>query len=295
MQQTAPFGHNARGGGRGAGEGGGEGYFSDLAGAEKSELAFLGTGSMVPSKFRNVSGIWVRLSPEQEKSPFRRGDANRQLGAGGAEETGTGFNSAEGSMLLDVGEGTFGQLWRMFGDSPLGRRERYGGGVGKGDAPAAGVVGGVADLEAAVDAAATGGVSSGSHVGAQQALRDLSAVWISHPHADHHLGLVRILSERNKLLRAGGFGAGVGAGGVSGFGGGMGGSFPNLLLMAPAPIEKWLQARTMLEMRRCCLWKRRVDHRSFFRFCVFRVNFHRWLRFYLCLTRNTFMTRDITV
>ena len=30
--------------------------------------------------------------------------------------------------------------------------------------------------------------------------RQLKAVWISHPHADHHLGLLRVLSERRRLL-----------------------------------------------------------------------------------------------
>ena len=30
--------------------------------------------------------------------------------------------------------------------------------------------------------------------------RQLRAVWISHPHADHHLGLLRVLSERRRWL-----------------------------------------------------------------------------------------------
>ena len=30
--------------------------------------------------------------------------------------------------------------------------------------------------------------------------RQLRAVWISHPHADHHLGLLRVLSERMQWL-----------------------------------------------------------------------------------------------
>jgi ribonuclease BN (tRNA processing enzyme) len=32
--------------------------------------------------------------------------------------------------------------------------------------------------------------------------RDLKVIWISHPHADHHLGLLMILSERKRLLTA---------------------------------------------------------------------------------------------
>lgn len=31
-------------------------------------------------------------------------------------------------------------------------------------------------------------------------LTGLSVIWISHPHADHHLGLVQVLAERKKFL-----------------------------------------------------------------------------------------------
>ena len=30
--------------------------------------------------------------------------------------------------------------------------------------------------------------------------KDIDIIWISHPHADHHLGLVRVLAERKKLI-----------------------------------------------------------------------------------------------
>ncbi|XP_061761696.1 zinc phosphodiesterase ELAC protein 2 isoform X7 [Nerophis ophidion] len=49
------------------------------------ELVFLGTGSALPMKIRNVSGTLVHISPSQ-------------------------------SLLLDCGEGTFGQLCRHYGD-----------------------------------------------------------------------------------------------------------------------------------------------------------------------------------
>uniref|UniRef100_A0A8D3BUA0 Zinc phosphodiesterase ELAC protein 2 n=1 Tax=Scophthalmus maximus TaxID=52904 RepID=A0A8D3BUA0_SCOMX len=49
------------------------------------EVVFLGTGSALPMKMRNVSGTLVNISPSQ-------------------------------SMLLDCGEGTFGQLCRHYGD-----------------------------------------------------------------------------------------------------------------------------------------------------------------------------------
>jgi ribonuclease Z len=54
------------------------------AGAEELEVVFLGTGAAMPSKYRNVTSIYI----------------NR---------------FARGGMLLDCGEGTLGQLTRRFG------------------------------------------------------------------------------------------------------------------------------------------------------------------------------------
>lgn len=87
----------------------------------KGELIFTGTGSAIPCKHRNVSGIYLRM------------------------ENGN-------SILLDVGEGTIGQLIRAKAkENP-------------------------SDI-----------------------LLGIKAVWLSHPHADHHLGILRLLAER-KLL-----------------------------------------------------------------------------------------------
>ncbi|KAM4662627.1 zinc phosphodiesterase ELAC protein 2 [Discoglossus pictus] len=89
------------------------------------EVVFLGTGSAVPMKTRNVSSTLVNVSSSQ-------------------------------SLLLDCGEGTFGQLHRHYG----------------------------------------------SHL--DKVLGQISAVFISHIHADHHTGLLAILFEREKALRAAG-------------------------------------------------------------------------------------------
>mmetsp|Transcript_42264 Transcript_42264/g.47210 ORF Transcript_42264/g.47210 Transcript_42264/m.47210 type:complete len:900 (-) Transcript_42264:115-2814(-) len=94
------------------------------------EILFTGTGSAVPCKHRNVSGIYVRM------------------------ENGN-------SMLLDVGEGTIGQLLRAK------QHQKYRG---------------VGEESLAV------------------VLKNIKAVWISHPHADHHLGIIRLLEERARLL-----------------------------------------------------------------------------------------------
>ncbi|KAJ4831725.1 hypothetical protein Tsubulata_038276 [Turnera subulata] len=86
------------------------------------EIVLLGTGSSQPSKYRNVTSIYVNLF-------------------------------AKGSLLLDCGEGTLGQLKRRYGVE-----------------------------------------------GADNAVRNLRCIWISHIHADHHTGLARILALRRKLL-----------------------------------------------------------------------------------------------
>ncbi|XP_020538910.1 tRNAse Z TRZ4, mitochondrial isoform X2 [Jatropha curcas] len=87
------------------------------------EIVLLGTGSSQPSKYRNVSSIYINLF-------------------------------CKGSLLLDCGEGTLAQL-----------RRRYG-------------------ME-----------------GADNAVRNLRCIWISHIHADHHAGIVRILTLRRDLLK----------------------------------------------------------------------------------------------
>lgn len=81
-----------------------------------TEIITLGTGSAIPSKYRNVSATLVRI-PDV------------------------------GSYLFDCGENTIGQLRRMYG------------------------------LEKTVDI-----------------LRDLKVIWISHLHADHHLGTASIIA-----------------------------------------------------------------------------------------------------
>ncbi|XP_076952043.1 tRNAse Z TRZ4, mitochondrial-like [Bidens hawaiensis] len=90
---------------------------------EDVEVVLLGTGSSQPSKYRNVSSIFINLF-------------------------------SKGSLLLDCGEGTLGQLKRRYG------------------------------IE-----------------GADNAVKSLKCIWISHIHADHHTGLARILALRRDLLK----------------------------------------------------------------------------------------------
>lgn len=113
------------------------------------EIVFLGTGSSQPSKYRNVSSIYVNL--------FSRG-----------------------SLLLDCGEGTLAQLKRRYG------------------------------ME-----------------GAASAVRNLRCIWISHIHADHHAGLVRILSLRSSLLK--------------------GATHEPLIVIGPRQLQRFLEAYRKLE------------------------------------------------
>ncbi|KAL2123423.1 hypothetical protein VTJ04DRAFT_3878 [Mycothermus thermophilus] len=86
-----------------------------------AEIIPLGTGSAMPSKYRNVSSVLVRV-PNW------------------------------GSYLLDCGENTLGQLRRAFG-----------------------------------------------FAGADDVLRDLRAIYISHAHADHHLGTIRVIGRWRQI------------------------------------------------------------------------------------------------
>lgn len=86
-----------------------------------TQITTLGTGSACPSKYRNVSATLVRVP-------------------------------GVGSYLFDCGEGTLGQLQRVFGAEEL-----------------------------------------------VEIFRDLRMIWISHLHADHHLGTTSVIREWYKI------------------------------------------------------------------------------------------------
>ncbi|XP_077415133.1 zinc phosphodiesterase ELAC protein 2 isoform X2 [Vanacampus margaritifer] len=112
--------------------------------AEYPEFVFLGTGSALPMKTRNVSSTLVNIS-------------------------------AGRSLLLDCGEGTFGQLCRHYGD------------------------------------------------GVDEVLSNISAVFVSHMHADHHTGLLKLLYQRQRALAT------------------LGKAWSPMLLLAPQNMMSWLQ------------------------------------------------------
>ncbi len=111
------------------------------------QVTFLGTGSAQPSKYRNVSSIYVSTS--------------------------------SGGILLDAGEGTYAQLSRLVG---MGEK-------------------------------------------LLSVINGLQCVWISHMHADHHLGLRHILSARDKS----------------------GSNQSPLLVIGPFPLSIWLKECASLD------------------------------------------------
>ena len=95
------------------------GDFGDSADSKSLNVIPLGTGSSAPGKYRNVSSTLIQL--------------------------------LSGNLLLDCGEGTLGQLFRVFG--PLLHQE----------------------------------------------LRKIKLIFISHLHADHHLGISILIKLQERL------------------------------------------------------------------------------------------------
>jgi ribonuclease Z len=110
--------------------------------ADGYQLTFLGTGAALPSKYRNVSAILLRLRWHAHDAGAAAEDP--------ADPQDAGATSC--ALMLDCGEGTYGQLVRRLGAEHARR----------------------------------------------VASRELRLVWISHMHADHHLGLLSLLRQRSR-------------------------------------------------------------------------------------------------
>ena len=104
-------------------------------------LTFLGTGSAMPSKYRNVTGIFFHPG-----HPVQPDAALPTMPPTAEPTTGRATNELLGGWLLDCGEGTVGQCVRKWGVA-----------------------------------------------GARDVLGALRVVFISHMHADHHLGLPTVI------------------------------------------------------------------------------------------------------
>jgi hypothetical protein len=132
-----------------------------FGGADRQpEVVFLGTGAAIPSKYRN--GPSPPISPPSLATSSMLTCACAMVCACAVCACVCGAVSSVyvsvpsfGGLLMDAGEGSFGQLARRFGT------ER-----------------------------------------ALRVVAELQVVLISHMHADHHLGLLRILAIRQELIAA---------------------------------------------------------------------------------------------
>ncbi|KAE9385771.1 hypothetical protein BT96DRAFT_928646 [Gymnopus androsaceus JB14] len=106
----------------------------------------LGTGSAVPGKYRNVSATVIQIPNH-------------------------------GNILLDCGEGTWGQLCRYFGTETSS----------------------LCTSSGPTENTASSSSSSPPTQNVYQFLRDLKCIYVSHVHADHHLGVAQLLAMRKKL------------------------------------------------------------------------------------------------
>jgi ribonuclease Z len=149
----------------------------DAADLADTHLLFLGTGCAVPSKYRNVSGMYLHM--------------------------------LRGAILLDPGEGSWSQLLRIVHAPEVA--ERLGLNVC------------LASPSSSSSSSASSRDRDASAVMIQQALAaHLKVMWISHPHADHHLGCLRVFEERCTLLGDAAY------------------SFP-LLVIAPATVLSFIE------------------------------------------------------
>jgi ribonuclease Z len=121
------------------------------------ELVFLGTGSAMPAKYRNVSGFFMQFG-----------------------------NEYSGNIMLDTGEGSLAQMIRRFGAGEVEKK-----------------------------------------------LRETKMIWISHIHADHHVGLPHILTARAELFRRDGV------------------EPPVIPVIGPRPLRRFLDAYNDLEALYC--------------------------------------------
>lgn len=130
-----------------------------------NRLLFLGTGCAVPSKYRNVSGIALRLASfcnDSTTTVTATATATATTSAGAHAR-------APAIVLLDVGEGSWFQLMRIACNDP--------------------------------SVFMNGKMSSSTFEQVQcEVARELAVAWVSHPHADHHLGLVTLITTRHRIL-----------------------------------------------------------------------------------------------
>jgi len=146
-----------------------------------SRVWFLGTGSAIPGVYRNVTGIFVQvphpdapaglqlqgreLGPRAASAGYTSGcsSSNSDSSSTSSSSSNSNSNSSAGDFrgaLLDCGEGSWQQLMKMYSHQHP---------------------------------------STPPATLARHMIARIGVVWVSHPHADHHLGLIQLLLQRAKL------------------------------------------------------------------------------------------------
>jgi len=136
-----------------------------------SRVWLLGTGSAIPGVYRNVTGIFLQVPhcALPAVSGLQEAGSGRSAAALHAHSLSRSMASSSGSLhpacdfrgvLLDCGEGSWQQLMKMYTHAHP-------------DVPPAAL--------------------------ARDMIARIGLVWVSHPHADHHLGLIQLLLQRSKL------------------------------------------------------------------------------------------------
>lgn len=143
------------------------------------KLKFLGTGCSLPSKYRNVSGILLSIPN------YSRENRNNSL----VNSESNSYDSnyvANYSILLDVGEGTWYQLVRLYLHTAINTNSHN-------DSDHSYNYSYENSFDNSYD-------NSNEMVTIEKILaQEIRIIWISHPHADHHLGLVTIIKRRKEL------------------------------------------------------------------------------------------------
>lgn len=145
-------------------------------------VIFLGTGAALPSKYRNVSSTFV-VSHDDTTKGENSNSSNSQQIPGSREDASDSqlHEHAHGkSFFLDAGEGTYGQLSRLYKTQK--------------------------DLH--------------------DVLRAVEVIFISHMHADHHLGVIRLLLKRQEVC---------------------GGNARPLAIIAPPSFKNWISEYEQIE------------------------------------------------
>ena len=194
---------------------------------DTTDIVFLGTGSAVPSKLRNVSSILLSMG---------NSSSNGSNGSNGSSVSSAEGGRGGGALLMDAGEGTWQQLMKIataadavdssdinYGSSSSSNSSSSNSNSNSNSRDEGAVlrrllntghtrIQSILSTTTTATTTATAATSTSTTRTAnttastctttmvcdsveERLVGALRVVWISHPHADHHLGLLQILSR----------------------------------------------------------------------------------------------------